>query len=133
MFEYQSILLSIYRSTDGIENKEDLSSPIHWKAIFKIADKVIPLIFKLDSVPLNVYGYRAIFVDGPQTNQKEIVQIKGDSIPLELDYFGKLNLKGVIHNQKYRVYFKRKRRTNNLKFPLRLIKRKNRDFQKPQR
>ncbi|WP_158961164.1 hypothetical protein [Myroides fluvii] len=95
------LLLSLgtWGCTDYIRNEDQPASPNRWKANFKIQDRVVPIIFELDTVPLNIYGYRVRFIDGPGKNQKEIVKIIGDSISVKLDYFGEVHLKGILKDQ----------------------------------
>jgi|GEM_PF-3463306 len=103
--------------TDYIQNEDQLHSPSRWKAQFQLQDRTIPIIFELDTVPLNIYGYRVIFIDGPGKNQKEIVRITGDSIYIELDYRKDLRLKGVIQDQQIKGVFQNKKSHPSLEIP----------------
>ena len=85
--------------SDYIGNEDQYTSSKRWKATFQLQDREIPIIFELDTVPLNIHGYRVLFIDGPRKNQKEMVKITGDSLHVDLDYFGKFQLKGVIQDQ----------------------------------
>lgn len=103
--------------TDYIRNEDQLHSPSRWKAQFQLQDRTIPILFELDTVPLNLYGYRVIFIDGPGKNQKEIVQITRDSIYIELDYRRDLLLKGIIQDQQIQGVFQNKKNHPYLEIP----------------
>lgn len=99
-------VLVTWGCTDHLWNEDQSTSPNRWKAHFRIQDREVPIIFHLDTVPLNIYGFRVRFVDGPGKNQKDIVEIVNDSISVKLDYFGEVNLKGVFENKKIKGVYR---------------------------
>ncbi|MGG5506276.1 MULTISPECIES: hypothetical protein [unclassified Myroides] len=103
--------------TDHLWNEDQVTSPNRWKAHFQIQDREVPIIFHLDTVPSNIHSFRVIFTDGPSKNQKEIVQLFGDSIRVELDRYRGINLKGVFDNQQIKGVYRNQKFTPALEVP----------------
>ena len=101
-----SLVMLTVSCTDHLWNEDEVHSPNRWMAKFRIQEKEVPIIFHLDTVPLNIYGYRLRFVDGPGKNQKDMVEIVNDSISVKLDYFGDVYLKGIFKNQQIKGVYR---------------------------
>lgn len=108
------MILLLNGCTDKLSNQDYTDSSIRWKADFTIKGINIPIIFTLDSIPLNIHGYRTIFTDGPITNQKEYTEITSDSFINPLDYSGHIYLKGIIRNDTIKGIFEDKKDKNAL-------------------
>ncbi|MCC9043395.1 hypothetical protein LNQ81_12015 [Myroides sp. M-43] len=106
------MILLLNGCTDKLSNQDDTDSSIRWKAYFDIKGAKVPIIFTLDSIPLNIHGYRTIFIDGPITNQKEYTKIAGDSFINPLDYSGHVLLKGIIKSDTIKGTFEDKKDKN---------------------
>ena len=125
------MIILLNSCTDKLSNQDNTDSSIRWKANFAIKGMNIPIIFTLDSIPLNIHGYRTIFTDGPIKNQKEYTKIIGDSFFNPLDYRGHVLLKGIVQSDTIKGMFEDKKdkdtaviipfiayKTNEPRFPI---------------
>ncbi|MGL4584974.1 MAG: hypothetical protein ACRCVU_18575 [Flavobacterium sp.] len=110
------MILLLNGCTDKLSNQDNTDSSIRWKAYFDIKGPKVPIIFTLDSIPLNIHGYRTIFIDGPITNQKEYTKIVGDSFINPLDYSGHVHLKGIIKSDTIKGIFENKHTSISIPF-----------------
>ncbi|GAQ14270.1 hypothetical protein MODO_1950 [Myroides odoratimimus] len=108
------MILLLNGCTDKLSNQDYTDSSIRWKAYFTIKGINVPVIFTLDSIPLNIHGYRTVFTDGPITNQKEYTKIARDSFINPLDYSGHIHLKGIIQSDTIKGIFEDKKGKNTL-------------------
>ncbi|WP_410879984.1 hypothetical protein [Myroides sp. DW712] len=116
-FSVLLLVLLLISCSNYIGNEDQYTSPKRWKATFQLQDRKVPIIFELDTVPLNIHGYRVIFIDGPSKNQKEIVKIMGDSLRVALDYFGKFQLKAIMQDHKIQGVFQSQKSMPPLEIP----------------
>lgn len=126
-----ALALLLSNCTDKITTEDNLKSKKRYKAIFTLQEKEIPIIFHLDTVPSNPYGFRTIFIDGPQKNQKEVVQIKQDSITVQLDYSSTVYLKGILKDNRIEGVFQDQKKNTAETIPFKAVQTNEPRFTKP--